>query len=61
MTAKKGKGGMSGKPVVWLVSVHRLLGHRIGYLVQGVELVDRLCSPCSAKGRPEWWDCMSGV
>jgi len=61
MTAKISKGGVSGEPVVQLVSVHRLLGQRMVYLVPRVELVDRLCGLCFATGRPEWWDRIPGV
>ena len=61
MTAKISKGGVSGEPVVQLVSVHRLLGQRMVYLVPGVELVDRLCGLRFATGRPEWWDRIPGV
>jgi len=37
MTAERGKGVMSSKPVVQIVLVHRLLGQRMGYLEQGFE------------------------
>jgi len=43
MTAKKGKGVVSGTPVVWLVLVCRLLSQRMGFLVLWVGSV--ICAP----------------